>query len=142
MSSRGASRAGVLGLLAGVVLIAVAASLALGSRWLGRGAVLDALVHPRGTDADVIVRSLRLPRTVVALVVGCCLGVAGALMQGHTRNALAEPGVFGVSAGAALAVVIGLQTGVAGSVTAMVWCALGGALVATYVVQRLAVLPF
>jgi iron complex transport system permease protein len=138
MSSRGGSRAGVLGLLAGVVLIAVAASLALGSRWLGLGAVLDALVSPHGTDGDVIVRSLRLPRTVVALVVGSCLGVAGALMQGHTRNALAEPGVFGVSAGAALAVVVGLQTGVAGSVTATVWCALAGALVATFAVQRLA----
>ena len=57
---------------------------------------------------------------------------------GHTRNALAEPGIFGVSAGAALAVVLGLQTGVAESITDTVWCALAGALVATFAVQRLA----
>ncbi len=69
-----------------------------------------------GSDADVIVRSLRLPRTMVAVLIGLCLGVAGALMQGHTRNALAEPGIFGVSAGAAFAVVLGLQLGVVESV--------------------------
>ncbi len=131
------SRHAVLVALAVVVLLAVAASLVLGSRWLGFGAVADALVRPRGTDADVIVRDLRVPRTVVALVAGCCLGVAGALMQGHTRNALAEPGVFGVSAGAALAVVLGLQTGAASSVMATVWCALAGALVATVAVHWL-----
>jgi iron complex transport system permease protein len=132
------SRLAVLVALAVVVLLAVAASLVLGSRWLGFGAVAHALVGPGGTDADVIVRDLRLPRTVVALVAGCCLGVAGALMQGHTRNALAEPGVFGVSAGAALAVVLGLQAGVVRSVTATVWCALAGALVATVAVHWLA----
>ena len=59
-------------------------------------------------------------------------------MQGHTRNALAEPGIFGVSAGAALAVVLGLQVGLVESVGSTVWCALIGALVATFGVQRLA----
>ena len=51
---------------------------------------------------------LRLPRTVLCLSVGVCLGVAGALMQGHTRNPLADPGLLGVSAGAAFAVVLGI----------------------------------
>ncbi|TWD74980.1 iron complex transport system permease protein [Kribbella amoyensis] len=131
-------RAGALAALVLVVVLAFAASLALGSRWLGIGAVLHALADPNGSDADVIVRSLRLPRTVVAVLIGACLGVAGALMQGHTRNALAEPGIFGVSAGAALAVVLGLQLGIADSVGSTVWCALIGALVATFGVQRLA----
>jgi iron complex transport system permease protein len=121
-----------------VVLIAFAASLALGSRWLGLGAVVRALGSSTGADADVIVRDLRLPRTVVAVLVGLCLGIAGALMQGHTRNALAEPGLFGVSSGAALAVVVGLQTGLADSIGSTVWWALIGALVATFGVQRLA----
>lgn len=121
-----------------VLLLACAASLALGSRWLGLDAVVRALTAPSGSDADVIVRSLRLPRTVVAVVVGLCLGMAGALMQGHTRNALAEPGIFGVSSGAALAVVLGLQIGLVESVGSTVWCALVGALVATFGVQRLA----
>jgi iron complex transport system permease protein len=121
-----------------VLLLACAASLALGARWLGLDAVVRALTAPSGSDADVIVRSLRLPRTVVAVVVGLCLGMAGALMQGHTRNALAEPGIFGVSSGAALAVVLGLQIGLVESVGSTVWCALVGALVATFGVQRLA----
>ena len=121
-----------------VVVLAFAASLALGSRWLGLDAVVRALGSPTGADADVIVRELRLPRTVVAVLVGLCLGIAGALMQGHTRNALAEPGLFGVSSGAALAVVVGLQTGLADSIGSTVWWALIGALVATFGVQRLA----
>lgn len=127
-----------LGLLVLLVVLAFAASLALGSRWLGPGAVVHALTSPAGTDADVIVRNLRLPRTVVAVLIGLCLGIAGALMQGHTRNALAEPGIFGVSSGAALAVVLGLQVGLVESVGSTVWCALVGALAATFGVQRLA----
>ena len=129
---------GALAVLVVVVALAFGASLALGSRWLGAGAVWHALSDNTGADADVIVRSLRLPRTVVAMVIGVCLGIAGALMQGHTRNALAEPGIFGVSAGAALAVVLGLQIGLVESVGSTVWCALAGALVATFGVQRLA----
>ncbi|TDO52305.1 iron complex transport system permease protein [Kribbella sp. VKM Ac-2527] len=133
-----ARRTVALAVLLLVVVVAFAASLALGSRWLGLGAVARALVDGGGSDADVIVRSLRLPRTVVAVLIGACLGVAGTLMQGHTRNALAEPGIFGVSSGAALAVVLGLQVGVVESVGSTVWCALIGALVATFGVQRLA----
>ena len=121
-----------------ILLLAFAAGLALGSRWLGPGALWHALTANDGSDADVIVRSLRFPRTVVAVLIGACLGIAGGLMQGHTRNALAEPGIFGVSSGAAFAVVLGLQLGVADSVGATVWFALIGALVATFGVQRLA----
>ena len=67
--------------------------------------VIDVLFHPDGSEASTIVHELRLPRTVLALAVGVALGIAGALMQGHTRNPLAEPGLLGVSAGAAFAVV-------------------------------------
>lgn len=131
-------RGAALGGLVLVVVLAFVASLVFGSRWLGPGAVWHAATESTGTDADVIIRSLRLPRTVVAALIGVCLGIAGALMQGHTRNALAEPGIFGVSAGAAFAVVLGLQVGVVESVASTVWCALVGALVATFGVQRLA----
>jgi iron complex transport system permease protein len=125
-------------ILVAVLVLAFAASLAFGSRWLGPGALWHALTAPNGSEADVIVRNLRFPRTVVAALIGICLGVAGALMQGHTRNALAEPGIFGVSSGAAFAVVLGLQIGVVESVASTVWAALGGALLATFGVQRLA----
>ncbi|MFG1820464.1 FecCD family ABC transporter permease [Kribbella sp. NPDC049174] len=124
--------------LVAVLVLAFAASLALGSRWLGPGALWHALAANNGSDADVIVRNLRLPRTVVAVLIGVCLGIAGALMQGHTRNALAEPGIFGVSSGAAFAVVLGLQVGLVESVASTVWAALAGALIATFGVQRLA----
>ncbi|ONI72194.1 iron ABC transporter permease [Kribbella sp. ALI-6-A] len=132
------SRPLALLLLLVLVVLVFGASLALGSRWLGADAVVKALFEPSGSDADVIVRDLRFPRTVVAVLIGSCLGVAGALMQGHTRNALAEPGIFGVSSGAALAVVLGLQLGVVESIRSTVWFALVGALIATFGVQRLA----
>ena len=60
-----------------------------------------ALWHPAGTEDDIVVNALRLPRTVFGLVVGIALGVGGALTQGHTRNPLADPGLLGVTAGAA-----------------------------------------
>ena len=59
------------------------------------------------TTNDIIVVDQRIPRTVLALLVGAALGVAGALMQGLTRNPLADPGLLGVSAGAAFAMALG-----------------------------------
>ncbi|TCC42465.1 FecCD family ABC transporter permease [Kribbella speibonae] len=137
-ASRPVRRAAALLALVVVLVLAFAASLALGSRWLGPGAVWHALTANTGSDPDVIVRSLRFPRTVVAVLIGLCLGIAGTLMQGHTRNALAEPGIFGVSSGAAFAVVLGLQFGFVESVASTVWVALLGALIATFAVQQLA----
>lgn len=122
----------------GALLVAAFASLALGTQPLGLSAVWSALVRPDGSEAAVIVRELRMPRTVLGAVVGAVLGLAGALMQSVTRNPLAEPGLFGVNAGAALCVVIALRSGVADSVGATVWWALLGALTATSVVLLLA----
>jgi len=66
---------------------------------------LTALFHPdRSIIAHSIVLDLRLPRALVAAVVGACLAVAGAIMQGLTRNPLASPSVLGVNAGAALGI--------------------------------------
>ena len=121
-------------LLGGCALLGVCflASLALGSRSLPTVDVLRVLVSPDGSDTSVIVRELRLPRTVLGLVVGAALGTAGAQLQGLTRNPLADPGLLGVAAGAALAVVatstvLGVG-GVAGQVAAAVVGALGAAL--------------
>ena len=63
--------------------------------------------------AATIVTQLRLPRAVLALEVGGALGLAGAVLQGVTRNPLAEPGLLGVSAGAALGAVIAVYFGFA-----------------------------
>ena len=61
-----------------------------------------------GSESAAIVRELRVPRTLVGLAVGVALGLAGALMQALTRNPLADPGILGVKAGAAAAIVIAI----------------------------------
>jgi iron complex transport system permease protein len=99
------------GLLVGVliVLLAALASLLVGSHAVPMAVVFDALYQPDlHNDHHLIVRELRVPRTLVALLAGLALGAAGTLMQALTRNPLAEPGLLGVNAGAALAVILGV----------------------------------
>ena len=62
----------------------------------------------RGNTDHVVVRDLRVPRTAVGIVAGACLGLAGALMQGITRNPIADPGLLGVNSGASLSVVLAI----------------------------------
>ena len=95
----------------GVLTVAVLASLALGSRHIAPVDVWNALWHRAGTDSPdaIVVRSLRVPRTVVGLLVGAAMGMAGVLMQGLTRNPIADPGLLGVNAGAALGIVTGIS---------------------------------
>lgn len=133
-----ARRGAVLAAALAVLLLAVVASLALGSRTLPTLDVLRVLVDPDGSDTSVIVRELRLPRTVLGLVVGAALGLAGAQLQGLTRNPLADPGLLGVSAGAALAVVSTSTVLGVGGATGQAWAALLGALGATAAVWLLA----
>lgn len=123
---------------AGVVLVAVA-SLALGSDHLALAAVFERLLHPR-EDVGAIVWGSRVPRTVLGALVGACLGIAGAVMQGQTRNPLADPGLFGVSAGASLAVVVGVYTLHTTSPTLILVLALVGAIGASMLVFAVAAL--
>jgi len=118
-----------------VLALAVAASLAIGSRDISLGTVIDAVLRPDGTLADhVVVRDLRIPRTLVGLLAGLALGLAGALMQGVTRNPLADPGLLGVNAGASLFVVAGIAWFGVTSALDSVWFAFAGAAVAAAVV--------
>jgi iron complex transport system permease protein len=122
-------RGTVRGIVGLVLLLAFTAllSLAIGSRSIPLTTVVDALFHPDGSDASTIVHGLRIPRTVLAIAVGVSLGVAGALMQGHTRNPLADPGLLGVEAGAAFAVVIGIFVFGVTDLTGYAWFSLLGA---------------
>jgi iron-siderophore transport system permease protein len=120
--------------LAALLVLTALVSLAVGARPIGVGSVWQALWAPSGTEEDVIVRGLRVPRTVLGIAVGLALGVAGALMQGHTRNPLADPGLLGVSAGAALAVVIGIYAFGVTTLLGYVWFAFAGAFAASVAV--------
>ncbi|WP_380164908.1 FecCD family ABC transporter permease [Jannaschia sp. R86511] len=133
-------RGRLLGLVGAVMLLALllAASLAVGSKPIALGDVLASFTAFDDTLEDhLIVQSLRLPRTVVAVLVGAALGLAGALVQGLTRNPLADPGILGVSAGAALAVVVGIFFFGVGSLTGYVWFAFLGAAVTSVGVYAL-----
>ncbi|MFG1991023.1 FecCD family ABC transporter permease [Actinoplanes sp. NPDC048988] len=128
----------VLATLLAAVAVAVVLSLAIGAQWLSPAAVWQAVTNPDpAAPATAIVRELRLPRTVLGVLVGLALGAAGALIQGHTRNPLADPGLLGISAGASFAVVIGIQWGTA-QLTGYIWFAFAGALAASVAVFGIA----
>jgi iron complex transport system permease protein len=130
-------RTAALGAALCVLVACVVASLALGSRSIPLGDVVSAFTSPDGSDAHTIVTELRVPRTEVGLLVGAALGAASALMQGVTRNPLAEPGILGINAGAALAVVIAIFAFGVTSVSGYVWFALVGAGLAAALVYAL-----
>lgn len=130
--------AGTLLGLAGSVLALVVASIAIGSSLLSPAEVWDALGGHGPAGAVANVRGIRVPRTVLAVVVGAALAVAGTLAQGHTRNPLADPGLLGVAAGASFAVVCGIQLAGVRSASGYVWLALLGAFAATVAVATIA----
>lgn len=134
----GSVRARDVGLMVGVIVLAasVAVSLAFGGRATSFEELVHALFAPDGSVADIAVRELRWPRTLNAMSVGACVGVAGCLAQGHTRNAIADPGLLGIYPGAALAIVAGsMLFGAAGSGPyAQAGLAFGGAVVACVLV--------
>ena len=110
-----------------VLLLICLLSIAVGSKQIPLSTVIDALRHYNDANTDhVIVHSLRVPRTVIGLLVGAALGLSGALMQGVTRNPLADPGILGVNGGAALFVVGGIYWFGLTSLTSYVWFAFAG----------------
>ena len=104
------SRTTVLAIAGGVLVLAVASMLSLmvGARTVSPGTVWEALVSYDPTLADHVVVHSRLQRTLGGLAVGAALAVAGAGLQGMTRNPLADPGILGLNGGAAAAVAAGV----------------------------------
>ncbi|MEU1313174.1 iron chelate uptake ABC transporter family permease subunit [Streptomyces cinnamoneus] len=134
---RGALRAAGLLAVTGVLLLVVAASLAIGAKQIPVGQVWHGLFHYSGSETDVVVRDVRVPRTLLGLLVGSALGLAGTVMQALTRNPLADPGLFGINAGAAAAVVSGISFLGVTSLTGYVWFAFLGAALVSVVVYAL-----
>ncbi len=150
--TRRPSLARVITVLAIATAVIAIAALMAGAATLSPARVLAALGRGLGLELegshrdDIIVCTLRLPRVVLALAVGAALASAGALLQGLVRNPLADPGLLGVTNGAALAAVAflvlgdGLLVAAPGALRPYVLplCAFGGALVATALVVSLA----
>ncbi|MFC5720593.1 FecCD family ABC transporter permease [Streptomyces gamaensis] len=124
----------------GLVAVAAALSLTVGTRPVPLPAVVDALLHGgSSTDPDaLVVRSLRVPRTETAVAAGAALGIAGAALQAVSRNPLADPGILGLSQGAAAGVVLAIALGLANGFGGYVWYAFAGACAAACVVYAIA----
>ena len=86
-------------------------SLLSGHAPVGAGQSLQALIAGDGTPLSVVMREIRLPRALLAAMIGAVLGLSGAAMQGYLRNPLAEPGLIGISGASALGAVLAIQTG-------------------------------
>jgi iron complex transport system permease protein len=133
------TRALLVGLLvvSGLLILCLGASVRFGAAQMSTWDVLSAFVAFEGSEEDLIIRTLRVPRAMIAALVGACLGVAGAIMQGLTRNPLAEPGILGINAGAALAVVAAVFVFGASSLTTYALLAFVGAAVAWTTISSL-----
>src|SRR5688572_13576006 len=94
-----------------VLLVLALAGVALGAVPIGAADVWAAILGQGDGATVAIVRTLRLPRVVMAALVGAALGVSGGALQGTLRNALAEPYLLGVSGGAAVGAVVALAAG-------------------------------
>ncbi|MCG7438233.1 FecCD family ABC transporter permease [Corynebacterium freneyi] len=125
----------MVGIAAVVFTVAAVMSLWFGSNGIAPGTVVGALFafDPADSEHLIIVES-RVPRLVLGVAVGLALGMAGGVMQSLTRNPLADPGVFGINSGAAVAVVAAITWFGATSVSQYIWFAFGGATIAAAVV--------
>lgn len=127
----------LLAALAALAAVLVA-SIAVGSRSIPVDTVFDALfAYDDANNDHAIIQALRVPRTLLGVVVGAALGMSGALIQALTRNPLADPGILGVNAGAAFFVVIGIALFGAGSLAGYIWFAFLGAIVTTVAVYAI-----
>lgn len=124
----------LLALLA-LLVVLVAASVAVGTREVSLAEIIGAIRGATATNGESAV-AVRIPRTLLGVLAGAALGLAGAIMQGVTRNPLADPGILGVNAGAALAVVIGVAWFDITSSETYLWTAILGAGLATLFVYR------
>jgi iron complex transport system permease protein len=133
------TRAVGLALLCGVLVVVSLLSLRVGSISISTNDAVHAIFdYNHDSQAQTVVRSLRLPRTLIALGVGASLAVAGAVMQSATRNPLAGPEILGVSSGAAFAIVTGVYfVGLTAS-WQYVWFAFAGSVAASIVVYGIA----
>jgi len=121
------------------LLACACASMAIGPYPVTWMEILSAVTGGTDTAASAVVLDIRLPRTLLAILAGATLGLAGAALQGYLRNPLAEPAVLGVNGGAVLGAVLALYTGLSSThLLALPLGGLAGALLSTLVIYLLA----
>lgn len=126
-----------LGISMVLLLACFISSITFGAADIHPGTVWQALTAFDGSTNHLIITTVRLPRALIALMVGAALAVAGSLMQGLTRNALADPTILGISSGAALAVVGSTFFFGSLSVQSYTWVAFVGGAIAAVAVYTL-----
>ncbi|BCW57105.1 iron ABC transporter permease [Arthrobacter sp. StoSoilB20] len=128
-----ANRYRLMGLLTAVAALALVLwlSLVVGSKDVDLASLWPAITAYDGSPEHVIIRDLRLPRTVTGVLVGIALGLSGALIQALTRNPLADSGILGVNAGAGFFVVLGVALFGVTTIGEYIWFSFAGAVVAT-----------
>lgn len=120
------------------LLLAVLLSLCVGARAIAPSDAFDALLHGGHSDAAEVIREMRVPRTVIGVMVGAALALAGTVLQGITRNPIADPGILGISQGASVGVVSAIAFAGVHSLTGYVWWAFAGAGIAAVAVYAVA----
>ncbi|PCE15848.1 ABC transporter permease [Microbacterium sp. SZ1] len=121
-------------LLGATLVVAVVLSLTVGANPLPFSQLWSALAGHGSSESRYVLLELRIPRTLIGTAAGAALGVAGALVQAFTRNPLADPGILGVNAGAALAVALGVSLLGLRTASEFIWLAFLGALIVTVAV--------
>lgn len=137
-ATRARALTGGLVLAVAVLAVVTVLSLGLGTRDVSPAGVLEALLAGGGSADGTVIREMRLPRTLLAIAVGAALALGGTILQGLARNPLADPGVLGINAGAATAVVIAALLLGAVPASGLIWFAFAGAGLATIVVYSVA----
>jgi len=121
-----------------LAMVAIVLSLGVGARPVAPSVVLDALVNYDPSNNDhVVVVTQRIPRTLIGLLAGLALALAGTVMQGLTRNPFADPGLLGVNAGASTAVLVAITVFGVTRPQGFVWFAFAGAAIASLVVAAI-----
>lgn len=125
--------------LLGVLAVVCFFSITLGARGVGLSTIWKAFAdYDPSSASETVIRELRVPRTLIGIFAGAALGLSGAILQGVTRNPLADPGIMGINAGAATFIVFGIMVLGTQSVSTYVWLAFLGAGFATVTVYGIA----
>ncbi|GLF97188.1 FecCD family ABC transporter permease [Streptomyces yaizuensis] len=120
------------------LLVAALLSFAVGARSIAPSAVFDALLNGGTSDDARVVTEMRVPRTLIAVMVGAALALAGTVTQGITRNPIADPAILGISQGASVGVVIAIAFAGTHTLGGYIWFGFVGAALASVAVYAIA----